>query len=72
MTTAKCIVVINSAPKIEISNVGTMTLIGFADILYHSGRITLKLRNQCRTTAISPEFATKLVNDNLDLFPSQF
>ena len=63
---------VNKAPKIIIDNIGTMTMINFADILFHAGKIDLKTRNSAKRVRFSNEFATKLLNENLNLFPCEF
>lgn len=69
---AKVIRKIGSAPMVEISNYGTTNQIEFADILHKAGKLTLKERNNAHRIAFSDEYATKLLNENLDLFPEQF
>jgi hypothetical protein len=63
---------INKAPTITIDNYGTMPQINFADKLFHNGIIDLKARNKAMRIRFSNEYATKLLNDNLHLFPCEF
>ena len=63
---------INKAPIIIIDNYGTMPQINFADILFHNGIIDFKERNKSQRIRFSDEYATKLLNDNIHLFPCEF
>lgn len=62
----------NKAPKVSIDNYGTLPQIQFADILFQAGKLTFKQRNQAARIKFSSEYATTLLNDNLQLFPNQF
>lgn len=68
----KVIAEANKAPRVEIDNYGGTGQINFADILFHAGRITLRLRNQCMRTPLCSNYATVLLNNNIDLFPKHF
>ena len=63
---------INEGTKVIIDNYGTITMIHFADILFKAGKIDLKTRNSSKTIRLTSEYATRLLNENLDLFPIEF
>jgi hypothetical protein len=63
---------IGKSPVVMIDGMGTMSMINFADILYSNGKIDLKTRNSAKRCRFSNEFATRLLNENLELFPAWF
>jgi hypothetical protein len=72
MRTATTISTINGSPKVMIDNYGTMAMYDFAQKLFKAGKVDYKATQSAKRIAFTSEYATRLLNENLDLFPIQF
>lgn len=62
----------NESPIVIIDNYGTTSQICFGQTLYSNNKIDYKTLLKFHKIRLTDEYATKLLNENLDLFPVQF
>jgi hypothetical protein len=62
----------NKPNTIEIDNLGTMTFIGFAQVLYNANLIDYKTYRKCSKIVLSENVCSDFVNSNEALFPINF
>ena len=62
----------NEAPKVQIDNLGTMSLYNFAKRIYDAGGLEYRILQNSKRIAFTNGYATALLNQFLHLFPAEF